>query len=502
MLAQAAWVLPVSAQKVPVREVILDNGMRLLMVERHDEPAVAGGWVAHVGSSNERTGMTGIAHLFEHMMFKGTPTIGTTDSKKDLEILAEQEKVRDQMREEEAKMRKEYRLGEIDDLMKPENKTPRWRELKKKFDELVEAERKVIVKNEFDQIYSAQGATGMNAFTMEDLTAYFVSVPANKLELWMWMESERILHPVFREFYAERDVVFEERRMRTDSTPLGKFSEESEAIFWESVPYHWPVIGWPSDIEAISKPQADEFYSLYYSPQNISLILVGDFKTDDAEKMARKYFERIPRGKRNPPDVVTIEVPQVAAKRMYAEAEANPSADLNWHTVPFEHKDSYPLRVMAEILATRTGRLYKGLVLSSKVATEIYAEQESQKWAGAFTAGGTAAAHKAPEDVEHGVLAEIEKLKKEPVPPEELQKVKNEFAAGEYRRLSSNMAILHQLIMADGAGDWQEINNAGPKIQAVTAEDVMRVTKKYFTKENSFTGIYTRKAASGTEEKQ
>jgi predicted Zn-dependent peptidase len=502
-MAQAAAVGPAWAQKVPVKETILDNGMRLLMVERHDEPAVAGGWVAHVGSSNEHEGITGIAHLFEHMMFKGTETIGTTDYKKDLEILAEQEKVRDQMRIEEAKMRAEFRKGEIDDLMKPENKTPRWRELKKQFDALVAAERKVLVKNEFDTIYSAQGATGMNAFTMEDLTAYFVSVPANKLELWMWMESERIRHPIFREFYAERDVVFEERRMRTDSTPLGKFSEEGEAMFWESVPYHWPVIGWPSDIEAISKPQADEFYSLYYTPQNITLILVGDFKAEEAERMAKKYFERIPRGKKNPPDVVTVEVPQVAAKRMYAEAEANPTADLNWHTVPFGHKDSYALRVLAELLSTRTGRLYKGLVLGSGVATEIYAEQQSHKWAGSFTAGGDAADGKTPEDVEKGVLAELEKLKKEPVPPEELQKVKNEFTAGEYRRLSSNMAILHQLIQTDGEGDWREINDAGPKIQAVTGADVQRVVKKYFTKENCFTGIYTRKSGSAKpEEKQ
>ena len=136
----------------------------------------------------------------------------------------------------------------------------------------------------------------MNAFTTEDMTAYFINVPANKLELWMWMESERILHPVFREFYAERDVVFEERRMRTDSTPLGKFEEEFNAMFWESSPYGWPVVGWPSDIPAISKAQADEFYAIYYSPQNITLILVGDFKPAKAEALAQKYFERIPRG--------------------------------------------------------------------------------------------------------------------------------------------------------------------------------------------------------------
>ena len=489
------------AQKVPVVEKTLSNGMKLLMVERHDEPAVAGGWVAHVGASNERPGITGIAHLFEHMMFKGTETIGTKDYKKDQEILAEQEKVRDEMRAEEAKMRAAYRKGEIDDLMKPENKTPRWQELNKKFNELVAAEREILVKNEFDQIYTAAGGSQMNAFTTEDMTAYFINVPANKLELWMWMESERIRHPVFREFYSERDVVFEERRMRTDSTPLGKFSEEGESLFWQSVPYHWPVVGWPSDIPAISKAQADEFYDLFYAPQNITLILVGDFKPAEAERLAQQYFERIPRGKKDAPDVVTLEVPQVAEKRMYAEAEANPQVDLNWHTVPFGHKDSYALRVMSQILTTRTGRLYKSLVLGSQVATgEPYASQESRKWAGSFTAGGEARDGKTPEQVERAVLAEIEKLKNDEVPAQELQKVKNDFAAGEYRKLSSNFSILYQLIRVEGEGDWKEINDSAAKIQAVTPADLQRVAKKYFTRENRVVGIYTRKASGSKKE--
>ena len=288
--------------------------------------------------------------------------------------------------------------------------------------------------------------------------------------------------------------------MRTDSTPLGKFSEESEAMFWQSVSYHWPVIGWPSDISGISKTQADEFYGLYYSPQNITLILVGDFKAEDAEKLAEKYFERIPRGKKDPPDVVTVEVPQVAEKRMYAEAETNPSADLNWHTVPFGHRDSYALRVLGQLLSTRTGRLYKGLVLGAQVATDIYAEQQSRKWAGSFTAGGEAKDGKTPEAVEEAVYAELDKLKKEAVPAEELQKVKNDFAANEYRRLSSNMPILMQLVQSEGEGDWREINDAGPKIQAVTAEDIKRVVNKYFTKENRVIGIYTRKAGSQKQE--
>src|ERR1051326_7851529 len=496
----AALPLCLPAQNVPVLQKTLANGMSVLLVERHDEPTIAGGWVAHVGSSNERPGITGIAHLFEHMMFKGTPTIGTKDYKQDLQIIAAQERVRDDIRQEERKMRAEYRRGEIDDILKPENKTTRYKELEKEFNGLITQQRNILVKNEFDRIYSGAGGSGMNAFTSEDMTAYFITVPANKLELWMWMESERILHPVFREFYAERDVVFEERRMRTESTPLGKFAEEFNAMFWESSPYSWPTVGWPSDIPAISKAQADNFYGIYYSPQNITLILVGDFQPTNAEALAKKYFERIPRGKKDPPDVATLEIKQAAEKRMYAQAEANPQVDIQWHTVAFQHRDSYPLEVLGELLSTRTGRLYKGLVLGSAVATSVDAGQISQKWAGYFDANGEAREGHKPEEVEQGIYENLEKLKQTEVPPEELQKVKNNFAAGEYRKLSSNFPILMHLVRNDGDGDWREINAAAPKIQAVTAADVKRVANKYFTPENRTVGIYTRKAGGKSEQ--
>jgi len=481
------------AQQVPVIERTLPNGMRLLMVERHDDPSVSGGWVAHVGSANERPGITGIAHLFEHMMFKGTPTIGTKNYKKDLEIIAEQEKVRTLMRQEEALMRAAWRRGEIDDLLKPENKTTRYQELEKQFNDLIAKQRDILVKNEWDRIYTSAGGSGMNAFTSTDLTGYFITVPANKLELWTWMESERILHPVFREFYAERDVVFEERRMRTESTPLGKFSEMFEAMVWTSHPYLWPTVGWPSDIPAISKAQADEFYALYYSPQNITLILVGDFKPDLAEALVRKYFTRIPRGKQDPPDVVTLEVEQLAEKRMNAEAEANPEIDITWHTVAFGHKDVAPLNILGQVLSTRTGRLYKGMVLAKQVATEVQAFPGTRRWAGTFEIEAEVKDGHTPEEVEQAIYAEIEKLQNEDLPEHELQKVKNNFAAYEYRRLASNMSILMHLIQNDGLGDWRQINLAGAQHQAVTAADVRRVVKKYFTKERRNVAIYTRK---------
>ncbi|HOA62247.1 MAG: insulinase family protein [Verrucomicrobia bacterium] len=495
-----ALMAPLRAQQVPVIEKTLPNGMRLLMVERHDEPTVSGAWVAHVGSSNERPGLTGIAHLFEHMMFKGTPTIGTKDYSKDLEIIAAQERVREEMRREEAKLRAAYRRGDVDDLQKIENRSERLKELDKEFQELIEQQRQILVKNEFDRVYTTAGASGMNAFTSEDMTAYFITVPANKLELWMWMESERLWRPVFREFYAERDVVYEERRLRTESTPLGKFQESFMAMFWDASTYNWPVIGWPADLPTISKAQADEFYGTYYAPQNITLILVGDFKATDAEPLALRYFGRIPRGAREAPDVVTWEPPQPAEKRMLAEAETNPQVDILWHTVPFGHKDSYALDVLARILSTRTGRLYKGLVLGSQVATEVYAQQDARKWAGLFNAGGEAKEGHTPEEVEQAIYAEIEKLKEAEVPDQELQKVKNNFAASEYRKLTSNLPILFQLIVADGLGNWREINEAAPKYQAVTAADVKRVARVYFTRENRAVAIYVRKPGTGGED--
>jgi predicted Zn-dependent peptidase len=534
-LLQALTLSSLLAQQVPVIEKTLSNGLRVLLVEREDETTISGGWVAHVGSSNERPGMTGIAHLFEHMMFKGTPTIGTKDAKRDLEIIAEQERIREQMRQEERTLRERLRRGELNEavaektttnkvfsertgkreplvrtsppdtsavLLAPENWTPRYRELQKQFQKLVEEQRQLLVKNEFDKIYRSAGASGMNAFTSEDMTVYFVTVPANKIELLLWMESERLLRPVFREFYAERDVVFEERRMRTESTPLGKFEECVNAMFWESHPYHWPVVGWPSDIPAISKAQADEFYATYYAPQNLTLVLVGRFKADALLPQLERYFGRIPRGATEAPDVVTLEMKQVGEKRFNAEAETNPQVDINWHTVGFGHRDSYPLLVLGQVLSTRTGRLYKALVLGSKVATQASAGQNPMKWAGYFNAGGEAREGHTPQEVEAGIYAELDRLKNEDVPSEELQKVKNNFAAGEYRKLTSNMAIFMQLVFNDGRGDWREINDAGAKYQAVSAADLRRVASTYFKPENRTVAIYTRKPGTAKKEKE
>jgi len=500
-----AAAAPAPAQELKVQETTLGNGMKLLLLPRKDEPSIACGWVAHVGSVNERPGITGISHLFEHMMFKGTPTIGTKDAKKDLEIIEEQEKLQAAMREEVAKMRAAQRRGELDDLTKPENKTARYKELEKKFDELVKAQRDLLVKEEFERTYAKQGGSGSNAFTTNDLTGYFVTVPKNKLELWAWLESDRLKNPVFREFYAERDVVYEERRLRVESTPTGKLEEAFEEVFWHSHPYEWPVIGYPSDLPAITKAQADDYYATYYAPNNVTAILVGDFDPKEAVALAERYFGRIPRGKNPVPEVVTSLPKWDAEVRFEGEAETNPEVEIRWHTVAFQHKDSYALEILAGILNGRTGRLDKALVLpADAVATKASASagglMAPQKYAGAFSVGAEAKEGKTPAEVEKGILAEIEKLKKEPVPAEELQKVKNNVAAASFRRLASNFYILLQLVVYEGYGDWREMNEGPKKAAAVTAEDVRRVANTYLTRENRAVYLVTRKGSVAAED--
>ena len=488
---------PARSQELRVEEHVLSNGMKLLLVPRRDEPVVSAGWVAKVGSANERPGITGISHLFEHMMFKGTEAIGSKDPARDQKLIAEQERLRGLMRDEESKMRAALRRGEIDDVTKPESKTPRYKELEKEFDALVKEQRDLLVKNEFDRIYTKQGASGMNASTNSDLTQYFITVPKNKLELWMWMESDRLKAPVFREFYSERDVVFEERRLRTESTPTGRLDEAFEEMFWHGHPYTWPVVGYPSDIPAITKADADAYYALFYAPNNITAILVGDFDPKEAVAMAERYFGRIPRGKNPPPEMTILPPTWEAEMRFNGEADTNPQVSVNWHTVPFQNKDAYPLQVLAQLLNGRTGRLYKAMVVGDgAVATNVTAGAFSRKYAGEFGIEAEVKDGKTPEDAEKAVYVELEKLKKDLVPAEELQKVKNNFAAQTFRGLQQNFFILLQLMGNEGRGDWREFNGGPKKIQAVTAEDVRRVAQTYLTKENRGVATYTRKAGA------
>jgi predicted Zn-dependent peptidase len=542
-LAAALLALPAQARapQVEAEAFTLPNGMKFVLVPRRDQPnTISAGWLAKVGSVNERPGITGISHFFEHMMFKGTNTIGTRDAKRDAEYRLRQKEVRDRIngltwRDQYAR----YFAGEIDDPWNPANDTDELRaaraELKALMDsqqgklegdaisslkqalakvndddekgkisdeiarlEAAQKEAASIVKDEFDTVYTKNGGSGMNAFTSHDLTFYFITVPSNKFELWAWMESDRLADSVFREFYAERDVVHEERRLRTESTPTGIYDEQFDAMFWMSSGYSWPVIGWSSDLNSYTMEEAMRYWDIYYRPNNLVGFVVGDFDAAEARATIERYFSRLRKGEMEPPPVVTLEHKQVAEMRMVAEVEAQPSVEIRYHTVPYGHRDSYALDVLASVLNGRTGRLYKSMVEGSGIASSAASGQDARKYAGYFAFTAETKGDATPAKLEEAWYAELKRLQDGPVAERELQKVKNQAAADQYRRLQSNLFLMIQLGMYESMGSWQDINTENAKIQAVTPEDLQRVARTYFGEKNRAVATYLRKAGTAT----
>ncbi len=501
---------PLAAQSIPVVEKTLSNGMRLVMVERHDQPTISLGWMARVGSADERPGITGMAHLFEHMMFKGTRTIGTKDAKRDAELNDLQDKVQTQIRQEMSILRERQRRGEVADMMDPKARTPRLQQLLKDFDGLVQEQRGLVVKDEMDRIYTQAGGTGLNASTSQDRTFYIVGLPSNKLELWMWMESDRLANPVFREFYSERDVILEERRQTLESRPGGVVGEAFNAMTWAANTYHWEVIGWPSDIAQVTREQAATFFATYYAPNNLTAVLVGDFDPAKAEALAERYFGRIPANTKGVPEIITLEPAQPAEQRMIAEVETTPSFQVEYKTVSAVHKDAPALQALAGILGGSSafmgrpgggggrgpsGRLNKALVLDQKVATSASASFRGQKLGGTFSLRATPAQGKTPADMEALLQTELDRVAKDGVTEAELERYKKATQVGLWNRLETNSGIRETLSSFLAVGSVQDFEGAQARFQALTRDDIQRVAKAYFPRSGKNVLITQRAAA-------
>jgi predicted Zn-dependent peptidase len=446
---------------------------------------VAAGWVAHVGSADESPGATGIAHLIEHLLFKGTRVIGTTDFGREQAIMERLDALAAEARRELIALRHARRQGPIADGP-PENA---WRllrlgELQQQMAELEEEQRQLIVKEEYSEIYSRHGASRLNAATGHDFSVFFVTVPANKLELWFWMEADRLAHPVFRELYSEIAVVLEERRTRVESDPVGEHFEQFDAMSWTSLPYRHPIGGWPYDLELVSRAQVRQFFATHYTPDNITAVLVGDFDSPQAVRLAERYLGTIANTTQRPPDAVGREIPQVQERRMRAAADINPEVVIRWHSVPFVHRDVYALDVISEVLAGRSGRLYRLLVEETGIATgEPYAVQQPMKLGGLFEVGASVAEGHDLAEVESALLSEIERLRTEPIDDRELERAKNQSLAFFYRRLESNSELLLDLMASAAMGDWRYVNQAPSWLGAITADDVLQVARKYLRDE-------------------
>lgn len=459
-------------------EFTLDNGLKFIVLERHEAPVVTCYTHANVGAADEVTGITGLAHLFEHMAFKGTQTIGTTDYEAEVEVMA---KIDDIFQAIKAERRK-------GDKADPQ----RLAELQQQFRQAQQESQAFLVHDEFDKVLKRAGAMGLNAGTSSDYTVYFVNLPSNKLELWMLMESDRFLNPVLREFYKEKNVVMEERRQRTESRPVGKLLEEFLATAYKAHPYGEPVVGHMSDIETLTRAEAQAFFRTHYVPSNLAMAVVGDVDPARVKELAAEYFGRIP-ARPQPDPVETVEPEQQGERRVIVEDPAQPFVLIGYHKPSINHPDNAVFDAITDIMGTgRTSRLYKSLVKEERVA--VYASgfqgMPGTKYPGLFLFYAVPARDRSNQECEEAIYAEIERLKDELVDAQDLEKAKTRARAELIRQLDSNSGLAGQLTFYEVmTGDWRNLFKQLDQIEQVTAEDIQRVARTYFTTKNKTVGI-------------
>ncbi|MDX2150632.1 MAG: pitrilysin family protein [Bryobacteraceae bacterium] len=472
----ACLALPLCAQDLKenlkdfekrITEFTLANGMHFIVLERHNAPTVAFHAYVNVGAANDPAGRTGLAHMFEHMIGKGTTTVGSKNWAAEKQALAAVEAVYAKLEEER---RKEFRAN-----------AETIKNLQAELDAAIRKANDLVVPNEYVRVIEQNGAVGFNAGTANDATFYFYSLPSNRAELWFLLTSQWFRQPVFREFYKERDVVREERRMRVESNPIGKLQEVLLSTALAAHPYR-SLVGWASDIERLTVRDAEEFFKTYYVPGNITVAVAGDIDPARAKQLAEKYFGPLPRGPL-PPRVRTEEPRQEGEKRVAVETPSQPFIFLAWHRPGQYHKDDPVFDVLANILSSgRTGLLYKEMIEGRKVALEAVAFPTfpSGKYANLFVMASATAAGKTVEENEKAFGEILDKLRKEKVDDATLNRVKTKLRASLVRQLDSNSGLASQLASYHANyGDWRKLFTQIEDIDRVTADDVQRVVREY-----------------------
>ncbi len=472
-LASPALALDMASFESKLAVHRLDNGMTFLIYERDVAPVFSFYTYVDAGSAQEVPGITGLAHFFEHMAFKGTTRIGTKNYKAEKKAMEAVDRAFAAYEAERTK------LGGPD----PE----RLAGLKKAFEEAQEEARQYVKQNEFGEIVDREGGVGLNASTGADNTDYFYSLPANKVELWAYLESERFLDPVFREFYKERDVVMEERRLRIESQPIGRLIEQMLAVAFLAHPYGHSTLGHMSDLMSISRQDAIDFYAKYYVPSNMTVAIVGDVKAKEVIPIIDKYFGRLPSRPR-PSPLRTKEPEQIAEKLVRVPDESQPVYVEGYKRPPAGHPDDATYDAIAEVLSTgRTSRLYRSLVRDKKIAAFAGAGNgfPGIKYTNLmFVFGFTTPGH-TNEEIQAAIAEEIERIKTEPISDAELERVKTRAKANLIRGLQSNQGIAIQLATNQVLfGDWRELFRGVERIEKVTKEDILRVANEVFQPTN------------------
>jgi len=474
-LLSAILLFPALVLATPLADKVtehrLANGLRLLLVERHDTPTVAAYITIGVGSVNETSETRGVAHLLEHMLFKGTTTLGTTDYAAERPLLDEIERVG----------------GELDRQRRQPVADPAGiTDLESRLKELQEQAKKFVVKDVFSQLYSENGAVGFNAFTSKDMTTYLVSLPANKLELWALLESDRMKHAVLREFYTERDVIREERRRSYETNPDGLLYETLLSTAFSVHPYRNPIIGWHSDIANLSLAETRDFLRRYYAPVNTTIALVGDIRAAEAIALVERYFGDIAPGE-PVPAVAAIEPEQRGEKRVTLDFDAEPQLAIAFHKPTLPTRDDYVFDLIDQILGQgRTSRLYRRLVEEQQLATSvsIYVAPGS-RYPNLFVIEAVPRHPHTVQEIEAAILKELDRLRNEEVGTEELAKARNRLLTDNLRALRSNSGLARMLTTYQIlAGDWRYLVSYEERIKELTTGDIRKTAQTWFTPQN------------------
>jgi predicted Zn-dependent peptidase len=452
---------------------VLPNGLTLIVCERPEAPVFSFYTLVDAGSADDPQGDSGLAHMFEHMAFKGSTEIGTTNYPAEKIALA---KVEVAYGAYDAEFRK--RVGQD---------PAKLAQLKKVFEEAQAAAQKYVIPNQFSEIAEQNGAVGLNASTSEDSTDFFWSMPSNRLQLWAYLESQRIGYPVEREFYKERDVVQEERRMRIDSSPIGRMVEQLLATAYVAHPYGRSGVGWESEISQVNATEAAAFHKKYYVPSNIVIAVVGDVKAATAMPILERYFAPIAAGPK-PEPMTTIEPPQFAEKSVVIKEATQPFYIEGYHRPDYRDPDDAVYDAITDIFSNgRTARLYRSLVRDQRIAAEAegFSGFPGDKYPGLFAVYAVPLPGHSPEEMRTAIHKEIDELKNQDVTDEELARFKTRARADLLRGLADNQGLAHQLAEYQTRyGDWRELFRQLDKIDAVSKADIRRVANKIFVASN------------------
>jgi predicted Zn-dependent peptidase len=472
LVSTLAWAQDLASFEKRITLKVLNNGLTVLVCERPEAPVFSFFTHVDVGSDREYPGITGLAHMFEHMAFKGTDKIGTNnygDEKGALERVEQAYQAYDRERRGEAKQ-DDKKVAELEKAWK---------------DAIAEAQ-KYVVTDQFGEIVERRGGAGLNAFTSHEETGYFYSFPSNQVELWAYLESERFLHPVLREFYKERDVVHEERRL-SESQPFGRLLEQFTAAAYTAHPYGQPVVGWSSDLESFSAVDAQNFYRKYYVPANMVVTLVGDVKASEVLPIVERYLGRLHAGPK-PEPLRTVEPPQNSERIVILHETTQPIFIEGYHKPGALDKDDAVYDALQDLMSNgRTSRLHRSLVRDKKIAAVSggFNGFPGGKYPNLFVFFAISTPGHTPEEIRDAIHSEIERVKTQDITDEELQMVKTRARADLIRQLGDNQGLAFQLGSAQSLyGDWRGLFRHVSDIEKVSKADIRRVANSNFVESN------------------